>query len=191
MNTSLSKFCKDRRLPKSSVYARCQELNFDVSNGLTPAMVEQLEHEFEVSTPPEPTPPELHQITVETGNHQITLSSPQLPQTFTLEGLRTSEAVSFEDPLAVAQQFLAVADNLTSAMQNDIQQRQQRLTQTRQAKDAIATKKQQLELEARLYRLQTQQLDGALSNETAELQRQLAELQKLGKPQETEAIEQV
>lgn len=191
MNTSLSKFCKDRKLPKSSVYARCQELNFDTSSGLTPAMVEQLEHEFEVSSPSESTPPELPKITVEVGNHQMILATPQLPQTFTLEGLRSSEAVSFEDPLAMAQQFLAVADNLTSAMQTDIRARQQRLNQTQQAKNAIAAQKQKLELEARLYQLQTQQLDTALSNETAELQVQLAALQSLGKPQETGATNPV
>ena len=30
MNTSLSKFCKDTGLPKSSVYARCKELNLEL-----------------------------------------------------------------------------------------------------------------------------------------------------------------
>lgn len=50
MNTSLSKFCKDYDLPKSSVYRRCQELGFDTSDGLTPDACERLLHEFDVMT---------------------------------------------------------------------------------------------------------------------------------------------
>jgi hypothetical protein len=122
-------------------------------------------------------------VSVETGNHSLILASPQLPQAYSLESLRQSEAVSFEDPLAVAEHFLQVADQVTSAMQLDIQTRQQRLQQTRQAKDTIAAKKQQLELEARLYQLQTSQLDSAQTQETQGLQTALSALQQLGKPE--------
>lgn len=184
MNTSLSKFCKDTGLPKSSVYNRCKELNFNTSNGLTPAMIAQLEHEFEVNAPVETEQAIAPTVTVEVGNHHMVVASPQLPQTYSLEVLRNSEALAFDDPLSMAAQYLTAGDGLISAMGADIQARQDRLNQAKQAKEAIAAKKQQLELEARLYQLQTQQLDGALSSETAELQKQLAALQQMGKPVE-------
>jgi len=51
MNTSLSKFCKDHALPKSSVYRRCQELGFETSDGLTPEAYDRLLYEFDAVTP--------------------------------------------------------------------------------------------------------------------------------------------
>ncbi len=181
MNTSLTKFCKDYNLPKSSVYRRCQELNIDSKDGLTPEACDQLLHEFDV-TPAQPEPePEQPSVTVEVGNHCTSLALPELPQAYSLEVLRTSEVVSFEDPLAVAAQFLQAAEGLTTAMQSDIEKRQQRLNQTRQAKDEIAAKAQSLQLESRLYQLQTQQLDAATSAETSKLTRSLQQLKALGK----------
>ncbi|MEP1080054.1 hypothetical protein NDI52_32330 [Leptolyngbya sp. PL-A3] len=187
MITSLSKFAKETGLPKSSVYARCQELNFDVRDGLTPAMVEQLEHEFNVNLPrpthvQEETP--LSPTTVvEAGNHKIVLSTPQLPQRYSLEGLRAgSEVIQFDDPLAVAAAFLQDADVLEVAMQADLEARAARLEATKKAKAAIETKRQKLELEARLYQLQTQNLDSSLSTETLELQSELGKLQQFTQP---------
>ena len=177
MNISLTKFCKDRNLPKSTVYGRAKELGIDVSTGLAQEAIAQLEQEFNVqrrvSAPA--------QTTVEVGNHSITLADPTLPQVYSLESLRGGEAVSFEDPLAIAHQFLEASDLILAGMDADIRQRQQKLKTTQQAKDAIAQKRQKLELEARLYQLQTEQLDDALSSETASLQEQLKELQRLGK----------
>ena len=178
MNTSLSKFCKESGLPKSSVYQRCKELNFDVTNGLTPSMLSQLEHEFGVNVAP--TTAAAPGVAV--GNHQIVLAPPQLPAQYSLEVLRTGEAVSFEDPLAVAASFLETADLLEGAMTADIANRQLRLEATQKAKDAIAQKRQKLELEARLYQLQTKTLDGALSAETAALQAELGKLQQFTAP---------
>ena len=119
---------------------------------------------------------------VAVGNHQIVLAPPQLPAQYSLEVLRGGEAVSFEDPLAVAAQFLQTADLLESAMGADIADRQSRLEATQKAKDAISQKRQKLELEARLYQLQTQNLDGALSAETAALQAELGKLQQFTQP---------
>lgn len=179
MNISLTKFCKDYNLPKSSVYRRCQELSISTSEGLTPDDADRLLIEFDVvTTEPEP---EARSVAVEIGNHQVVLANPQLPQTFSLEGLRSSEVVSIEDPLVLAAQFLQVADNITTAMQNDLQQREQKLDDTRKAKDQIATKAQELKLESRLYRMQTDTLDKAVSQETAALQGALASLNNLGK----------
>ncbi len=183
MNVSLTKFCKDYDLPKSSVYRRCQELGIDTANGLSPDAVAQLRHEFGVTAPvEEPATVAAVLAPVDVGNHAITLANPALPTAYSLETLRTSEAVSIEDPLAIAASFLQDADLLVNAMQQDIQARTARLHQTKQAKAAIADKARKLELEARLYQMSTQQLDTALSAETSDLQAALGQLQALGKP---------
>ena len=184
MNTSLSKFAKDTGLPKSSVYARCKELKLDVAHGLTPAMVSQLEHEFGVKASVmvnEPAAVPVIPTSVEVGNHQMVLAPPQIPQQYSLEGLRTVDAVSFDDPLAVAAQFLQAAEALEVAMHGDLEARRTRLQQTQQAKDAIASQRQKLELEARLYQLEARNLDGSLSAETAALQTELGKLGQFSK----------
>lgn len=178
MQTSLTKFSKDHSLPKSTVYRRCQELQIDTTDGLSPADLETLLHEFNLKPAVEAPA-----VTVEVGNHQIVLGNPQLPQTFSLDSLRLDESIQIEDPLAVASQFLEAADLVTSAMQQDLQRREAKLNQTRQAKDAIAKKASELHLEKRLYQERAHMLDTAQTNETDVLQQSLQELQKLGKPQ--------
>ena len=182
MNTSLSKFCKDHDLPKSSVYRRCQELGFDTSDGLTPAVCDRLLHEFDVVTAPSTVETQKSNVTVEIGNHQIVLSQPDLPQTYSLESLRQSEVLAFDDPLAIAAQFLETADVLTAEMQREIRVREHKLQQTQQAKAAIAEKATEFKLEARLYRERTAMLATAQSQETQHLQHSLNTLQTLGKP---------
>ncbi len=121
-------------------------------------------------------------VTVETGNHQLVLTTPHLPQTYSLEGLRADTAIQFEDPLALAAQFLEAADLVTNAMQADLQQREAQLNQTRQAKDAIAKKATELHLEQRLYQERAHYIDTTQTRETASLQETLRTLQALGKP---------
>lgn len=182
MKVSLTKFCKDYDLPKTSVYRRCQELSIETSQGLDEQAVSALLHEFNVKPEVQISPPGAPSVTVEVGNHQILLNAPQLPQSYTLEGLRTTEAVSIADPLAVAAQFLQAADLVIDGMNQDLKQRQHQLEQTRKAKDAIAAKKHQLELEARLYQMQTSGLDAAVTRTTQTLQDDLTALQRMGKP---------
>lgn len=184
-NISLHAFCRDHDLAKSSVYDRCKMLGINTSQGLSPDDCDRLRREFnwQPATAPE-QPATQVQATVDVGNHYMVLSAPQLPQAYSLEGLRSSEAVGFDDPLAIAAQFLKDADGLQMAMQADIQARQQRLVQTQQAKEAIAAKAQALQLEARLYRLQSESLDTTLTSETQALTEQLQQLNRMGKPAE-------
>ena len=185
MKTSLTKFCRDHDLPKSSVYRRCQELSLETGDGLTPEACERLLYEFDVVTEPpavEPESAEQQAVTVEVGNHQIVLSPPTMPQTYSLESLRQSEVIAFDDPLAIAAQFLKTADVLTAEMQRDIRVREHNLQQTQQAKTAIAEKATEFKLEARLYRERTEMLATAQSQETQSLQQSLTTLQNLGKP---------
>ncbi len=105
-----------------------------------------------------------------------------MPQTYSLESLRQSEVVAFDDSLAIAVQFLETADALTEEMQRDIRVREHKLQQTQQAKAAIAEKATEFKLEARLYRERTEMLATAQSQETQSLQHSLTTLQNLGKP---------
>ncbi|MBW4692236.1 MAG: hypothetical protein KME27_10765 [Lyngbya sp. HA4199-MV5] len=179
MNTSLTKFCRDNKLSKTTVHRRCQELNLDITDGLNPVDLDMLMHEFDLKPVVEASP-----VTVEVGNHQIVLGAPQLPQTYTLEGLRVSEVQTYEDPLALAAQFINAADQLETSMAVDIQQREQKLQQTKQAAAAIAAKRQKLELEARLYQMETNRLHTATNAETVSLTEGLTALQSLGKSQD-------
>ena len=128
------------------------------------------------------TGPAVPTVTVEIGNHQVVLAQPMMPQTYSLESLRQSEVIAFDDPLAIAAQFLETADVLTAEMQRDIRVREQKLQQTQQAKAAIAEKATEFKLEARLYRERTAMLATAQSQETQSLQQSLTTLQNLGKP---------
>ncbi len=180
MNISLTQFCKGHDLFKTSVYRRCQQLGIPTSDGLTPESVSRLLDEFDRAI--EPVSPTTTTTVVETGNHQIVVANPVLPQSYSLESLRSGEAIELEDPLAIAQQFLAVATSLTTAMQADIEVREQRLQQTQLAKAAIVAKATELHLESRLYQVQASALDRNVSAETLALQEAMSELKSLGKP---------
>ena len=179
MNTSLTKFCKDHDLPKSTVHRRCQELSIDTSEGVSPTDCDRLLHEFDIA-PSEPEPVPI-QTTVEVGNHQIVLSTPQIPAQFSLESLRFGESIAFEDPLVIASQFIAVADQISDAMQNDLDDRKLKLNQTKQAKDAIASKATALKLQKQRYQEKAYKIDSEQSDQTDSLKEALELLQALGK----------
>lgn len=121
-------------------------------------------------------------VTVEAGNHQMVLATPQLPTTFDLGTLRKSHIQTLEDPLAVAQQAMSVVDQLIAAAHADLDNRKQRLEATRAAKEEAAAKVRDLKLEARLYELEAGLVDNNLNRETQALIKEVSTLQQLGKP---------
>lgn len=124
-------------------------------------------------------------VTVETGNHSQALDTPEMTgSTFSLERLRNDDitALTFENPDAIADEFLAVADVLIQGMNADIKTREQRLQQTRAAKGKVAAKAQELKVEQRLYQYRTRDLDTAQTSETRVLQDSIVALQNLAKP---------
>lgn len=136
----------------------------------------------------------LEPLSIETENHCNTLAKPDLEDVeFSLERFRADdvEALMFENPGSVADQFITVADRLVEAMDADIYQREQRLKATKDAQGKVAAKAQDLKLEQRLYRDRARDLDTAQNSETAALQDAVEALQDLGKPKassnETEA----
>ena len=96
MNISLTSFCRDNRLAKTTVHERCKELGISTSEGLTSDACDRLLIEFDCI--PKALPAAAAATVIEIGNHQIVLASPQLPQTYNLETLRTCEAVFIDDP---------------------------------------------------------------------------------------------
>jgi len=125
------------------------------------------------------------EVTVETGNHCQALVNPSMEGTrFSLERFRADdvEALIFEHPDRVADEFLAVADQLVGAMDGDIKAREQRLKKTRDAQSKVADKARELQLEQRLYRDRARDLDTAQTEQTQSLQDALQSLQSLGKP---------
>lgn len=125
------------------------------------------------------------EVTVETGNHCSTLAKPDMDGAmFNLEQFRSDdvEALVFDDPAAIADQFISVADRLVQGMDTDIKQREQRLQATRAAQNKVAEKAQELKLEQRLYRDRARDLDTAQTDETQSLQDAIEALRDLGKP---------
>lgn len=176
MNVSLTKFCKDNALPKSSVHRRCIELGFDTSNGLSPEYQNQILFEFNVEPEAEAV-----QVTVESGNHTSTLARPELPTELTLENLRTKEFASYESPLAIADQFVGMAGQIKTAMDLDIERRKQEIRETEQATQKITQAAQELLLEKRLYQMQADNLAEKAADKTEALQTALKVLSDLGK----------
>jgi hypothetical protein len=133
-NTSLHKFCKDNGIPKTSVYDRCKLLDIPTRDGLSPEDQKVLLREFDIEptepaatpapaaamtihagnqgpvpAPTEPEAPAAGGLTVFTGNHCTTLAVPGFDgMTVDLGQFRDSTALVIEDPLAVAEQFLAL-----------------------------------------------------------------------------------
>ena len=125
------------------------------------------------------------EVTVETGNHCQALVKPEMNGTqFSLERFRADdvEALIFENPDLVADEFLAVADQLVGAMDADVKAREERLKKTRAAQTKVADKAKELKLEQRLYCDRARDLDTAQTEQTQSLQDALQALQSLGKP---------
>lgn len=137
---------------------------------------------FNGITEPEPEPALMVEM-VNMGNHCTALALPTFEgMQIDLAQFRNSSALVIEDPLAAAQQFLAVADTVIDALDQDAAAREARLKQTRQAREAVTAKAQEMQLEQRLYRERARAADVAQSTEAKALADALAALQGLGKP---------
>jgi hypothetical protein len=180
--TSLSSFCKAHGLSKGSVHKFLKGEGYDTSEGMTADMVKAASAYF-LPSPTDPTEGITGGLSVVVGNHCTAIETPSYQGlTVDLAQFRDSEALVITDPLDVANQFLATADHIQSALSADIAAREARLQQTRKAQQQIEAKAQQLALEQRLYRLQAAQLDQAQTEETQALAANLEALQALGKP---------
>lgn len=193
MNTSLSKFCKEHRLPKTTVYERCQELHFDVAHGLTPAMVVQLEHEFDLK--PQPTEP------------PVMPTTPMVPEGFVASSVLSSTEIldvalpeSF-DPAAMVRHFdgvmgqtvdsdqvVAIAAIATSAakkaMDEKLTAQESALRKAEANKKKLESMIQETTVDLKIAALKSQLLASQQTGTATELQELLSQLLAMGKPQD-------
>lgn len=122
------------------------------------------------------------EIQVFTGNHRNTLAAPQFPTEFNLGSMRSELATvdAHEDPLALAEQFINGADSLMNAMAEDEKAMAQKIAQTRQARQAVGRKVDQLKRRNDIYALRTELLADRQNVETSALNDDFSVLQSMG-----------
>ncbi|MBD2092371.1 hypothetical protein H6F67_21205 [Microcoleus sp. FACHB-1515] len=120
------------------------------------------------------------EINVET-KAAIVVDTPALPQTYSLAAL-TGEAIEINDPMALATQIVQAIDHVQTAMQTDIERKEQKLNETRKAKEIVSNKVQELKLDQRFYQEKNSQLSQSQTSDTQALQELAAFMQALGKP---------
>ncbi|NEP56702.1 MAG: hypothetical protein F6K31_06710 [Symploca sp. SIO2G7] len=122
-------------------------------------------------------------ITVVEGNHRNTLEPPQFPTEFDLGSMRSELATVdvHDDPLALAEQFINGADSLMDAMEQDEKAMAQKIAQTRQARQAVGRKVDQLKRRNDIYSLRSELLADRQNVETAALNEDFEVLQSMGK----------
>lgn len=186
MNTSLSKFCKEHGLAKTTVYDRCRELGLNVSAGLTPAMVAQLEREFDIDSQTQKITPEVLPENFFKGSelapvdqHEI-----QLPQ-----GFDPSAMVRFFDGVAGAatdtKSLLAIADMAVNAVENamDSKLQAQRLSLQQAESDAkkLETKIAEVKTKLQVKALESKMLSERQTSATLAAEEAFANLMEMGK----------
>ncbi|ESA35100.1 hypothetical protein N836_13625 [Leptolyngbya sp. Heron Island J] len=122
-------------------------------------------------------------ITVIEGNHRNALEAPQFPTEFNLDSFRSELAAvdAHDDPLALAEQFINGADSLMDAMAEDEKAMAQKIAKTRQARQAVGRKVDQLKRRNDIYALRTELLADRQNVETAALNDDFEVLQSMGK----------
>lgn len=191
MNISLTKFCKDTDLPKTSVYRRCQELGFDVRHGLTPAQCDQLRHEFDLppaaAASPEPIAPDiLPRNFLQTSDlapvqeHEL-----QLPPGFDVSAMVrffdgvTGEATDTRSLVAIADLALNAVE---TAMDTKVNEQRQKLTQAEQDALTLAEKISDAKTNLKVKALESRLLAERQTNATQTAERLFNDLMTLGKP---------
>lgn len=129
-------------------------------------------------TPTTPT-----EIQVFTGNHRNTLTAPQFPTEFNLGSMRSELATvdAHDDPLALAEQFINGADTLMDSMAQDEKAMAQKIATTRQARQAVGRKVDQLKRRNDIYSLRSELLADRQNVETSALNEDFSVLQSMGK----------
>jgi hypothetical protein len=114
---------------------------------------------------------------------EIVLTAPEMPDTYSLEVIRGASHGEqiLQDPLGVANRFLQISTQLIEAMQVDISARERRLVETRRAKEMAQAKAQELQIEAKVYQLQSAEVSKSIKAETRQLESTLKELGKFEK----------
>lgn len=190
MNISLSKFCKDRGLPKTSVYERCKELKLDVAAGLTPGMVAQLENEFDVTSPTRPIAPDVLPENFFKGSELAAVDRReiQLPQ-----GFDPTAMVRYFDGVAGSStdtdSLLAIADMAIGAVVNvmdaKLEEQRQNLKKAEQDAKKLETKVAEAKTQLQIKALESKILAERQTSVTQTAEQTFANLMSMGKVQDS------
>lgn len=193
MNTSLTKYCKERKLAKTTVYERCRELHLDVKDGLTPEMVRRLDHEFDIKLV-ESEPPIMPTVSMvpEGFVTHSTLVPTQMLDLALPEGFDPAVMVRHFDGVmgqtVNSDQVVAIATIATSAakkaMDEKVAAQEQALKKTQADKKKLESLIQGTVVDLKVAALKSQLLASQQTTTTSDLQEMLAQLLALGKPQE-------
>lgn len=181
---SLSKFCKDHSIPKSSVHARCKELNIDTSEGLDDAAQQILANEFNLVSEASMQDVVVPRIEVEQGNHRASIEL-HTPEQFSLEKFRTERTrQAIANPAEFMAGIDAVVEGLTAAMEQAELAQESELAQTRRIKAAANRRLGDLKARAQEHRLTTDFVALMQNNELEEVGTVADEIQDMGKSQD-------
>lgn len=186
MYISLTKFCRDNGIPKTSAFTRCKELNIDTSNGLDESARQALLNEFNVQpiSVEDPSSRQDPAIVVEVGNHRSAITY-EVPTRYSLERFRsdrTRQALS--NPTEFVKSLGDVVGGLKEAMDAAEIAQEEELQQIRRVKSSTVAKLNDLQMRAERYRMKSDLVALMQNNELDELTSAANEIQCLGKPQE-------
>jgi multidrug efflux pump subunit AcrA (membrane-fusion protein) len=178
---SLSAFCKDNALPKTSVYRWLKDNEFDTADGLTTttqaAILAHFAPEPEAQEEPQATEP----VVTVLGTVEATLEAPTFSSSVALARLRGGDGAiaAYADPMAAIDQALQLFDAAESAMAADLAQRQALLQQTQNAARQMAAKAAALQAQQAEYKIKSDVMAMLQSQETANLGELLGKAQAL------------
>lgn len=186
---SLSSFCKEYDLPKSSVYKRCQALSINVSEGLRLQDCDRLLLEFGLAPAPEApaiAPEIMPENFIQAGElATVETRSIQLPQGFDASAMVrffdgvTGEATDTTSLVAIAD--LAI-NAVESAMDSKLQEQRQKLTQAEQDAKALAEKINASKVKLQVKALESKILAERQTTATKSAEDLFADLMNMGKP---------
>lgn len=174
---TLGEFERQYGVNRGTVQKRAQDMGFKTSDGLGESAVDALQSYYKVgpyapkatAQQPEATGSEVVKRVEVAGS----LSGRKAPEmsvyTFNVPGVL---AESFEDPLALASQFLEFGDQLLSEMDNTIGALQKRAADTQLAAQLIKSKTNAIAAKQRQSEIESAVATAFIQRDMAEIQRQ-------------------
>jgi len=159
---------------KGSVQRQAQTMGFETSQGLSAEAVDRLQAYYEVGPY---APVQQSQQSEETGLDLVVvkggltgLETPEItPYTLSAPG---ALAESFEDPMAIALQFLEFGDQLITKLDEHTQALEKRAEDTRTAAQLVADKTRKMAAAQRTAEIKEAVASAFIQRDMAELQRQ-------------------
>jgi len=165
-NISLSAFAQQQDINKGTLQRMAKGLGIDTSNGLSSEAVEKLLAEISRRS---------SQDNNGNGNGNGN-SSPVLP-TYSITKMQRHD-LTIQDRMDQASQFLELVDQLTTAMDDDINNRMQQLKRTRQWTERTRQAQQDLKTKFAIYQAEQRLLDSQQEMADDEVATALTELEQ-------------